>query len=81
MADAFLGAIGLLNLRWYETALNSPTIWRTILWTLYILSFILFLLLFPKAVGAAQKIKRAPAILVGILAFFVYQLVFLVFNR
>jgi hypothetical protein len=81
LPDTFLGAIGLLDLRWYETALNSPTIWRTILWTLYILSFILFLLLFPMAVAAAQKIKRAPAIFVGVLAFFVYQFVFLIFNR
>ncbi len=34
LTDSFLGAVGLLDLRWYETALNSATIWRTILWIL-----------------------------------------------
>ena len=28
LPDSFLGAIGLLDLRAYEVALNSPTIWR-----------------------------------------------------
>jgi hypothetical protein len=27
LPDSFLGAIGILDLRWYELALNSPTIW------------------------------------------------------
>jgi hypothetical protein len=36
LPDSFLGAIGLLNLREYEVALNSPPIWRTLLLTLYI---------------------------------------------
>ena len=81
LPDSFLGAIGLLDLRWYEVALNSPTIWRAILLTLYSLSFLWFLVLFPKATGAAQRIKTAPAIFVGVLAFFVYQFVFLIFNR
>jgi hypothetical protein len=79
--DSFLGAIGLLNLREYEVILNSPTIWRTILWILYTLSFILFLVLFPKGVAAAQRIRRGPAVLVGVLAFIAYQGMFLVFNR
>ena len=81
LPDSFLGAIGVLNLREYEVVLNSPTIWRTILWTLYGLSFVLFLIFFPKAVGAAQRIRRGPALLVGILAFVTYQGVFLIFNR
>jgi hypothetical protein len=51
LPDSFLGAIGVLDLRAYEVALNSPTIWRAILWTLYGLSLILFVVLFPKAVG------------------------------
>jgi hypothetical protein len=81
LIDSFLGAIGLLDLKWYEQALNSATIWRTILWTLYTLSFVLFLILFPKGVGAAQRIRRGPAILVGVLSFLVYQVFFIIFNR
>jgi hypothetical protein len=81
LPDSFLGAIGLLNPREYEVALNSPTIWRTILWLLYGASIIWFLVLFPKGVGAAQRLRRGPAILVGVLAYRVYQGVFVIFNR
>jgi hypothetical protein len=81
LPDSFLGAIGIINQREYEIALNSPTIWRTILWIFYGLYLLLFLILFPKGVGAAQRIRRGPAILIGVLAFVVYQGVFLIFNR
>jgi hypothetical protein len=81
LPDSFLGAIGLLDLRWYETALNTPTIWRTLLWISYGLFFLLFVLLYPKAVGAAQRIKTGPAIPVGVLSFVVYQGGFRIFNR
>ncbi len=79
--DSFLGAIGLLDQRWYEVALNSPTIWRTLLWTVYSISFVLFLVLFPKGIGAARRIRSGPAIVVGLLSFVVYQGVFFIFNR
>jgi hypothetical protein len=81
LTDSFLGAIGVLDQRWYEQALNSATIWRTLLWMLYSLSFVLFLVLFTKGIGSAQRIRRAPAIFVGVLSFLVYQGVFLIFNR
>jgi hypothetical protein len=51
------------------------------LWIFYGLFGLLFLVLYPKAVGAAQRLKPAPAILIGLLAFVVYQGVFLIFNR
>jgi Yip1 domain len=81
LPDSFLGAIGVLDLRWYEVALNSPTIWRAILMTLYWLSVLWFMVLFPMASAAAQRIKRGPAIFVGLLAYFTYQFVFFIFNR
>ncbi len=55
--DTFLAAIGLLDVSWYEVQLNTPTIWRTVLWTCYGLYFIFFLVLFPKATGASQRLK------------------------
>jgi hypothetical protein len=79
--DSFLGAIGLLDLRWYEVQLNSPTIWRAILWTLYSIALIMLPVLLTKGVGSAQRIKRAPVVLIGIVAAIVYQGVFLIFNR
>ena len=81
LPETFLGAIGLLDFRWYETALNSPTIWRVILWIFYGGSIFVFLILFPKAVGAARRLRPGPAILIGVLSYLVYQGVFLIFNR
>lgn len=79
--DTFLGAIGLLDVKWYEVQLNSPTIWRALLWTCYGASFLFFFILFPKAAGASQRLKPAPAILIGVLAYLLYQFIFLIFNR
>lgn len=81
LPSSFLGAIDIIDLREFEIALNSPTIQRTILWIFYGLYLILFLILFPKGVGAAQRMQRGPTILIGVLAFFVYQGFFLIFNR
>ena len=81
LTDSFLGAIGLLDLRWYEVALNSPTIWRTILLTLYGIALAMLALLSVKAVSASQKIKGGPALFVGLVAAIVYQVMFMVFNR
>ena len=81
LPDSFLGAIGLLDLRWYEVALNSPTIWRTILLTVYSIALILLVVLSIKGVRAAQRIKPGPAIFIGIVAAIVYQGVFFIFNR
>lgn len=81
LTDSFLGAIGILDLRWYELALNSPTIWRTILTILY--GFALFLLFYLsiKGVSASQKTKGGAALFIGIVAAVVYQGVFFIFNR
>jgi hypothetical protein len=81
LPDAFLGAIGFLDLREYEVILNSPTIWRVILLTLYSLSIVWYLVLFPKGIGAAQRIGRGPAIFIGVFTFLVYLFFFLTFNR
>lgn len=81
LPDSFLGAIGLLDLRAYEVALNTPTIWRAILLTLYGLSGIWFGVLFTKGVIAAQRLRPAPAIVVGLVSYFAYQGVFVIFNR
>jgi len=81
LTDSFLGAIGLLDLRWYEVQLNSPTIWRTILLTLYSIALIMLFVLLTKGVFASQRIKRIPGILIGLVAFVVYQGTFFIFNR
>jgi hypothetical protein len=80
LTDSFLGAIGLLDLRWSEVQLNSPTIWRAILLTLYSIALIMLFVLLTRGVIASQRIKRGPAILIGLVAFVVYQGTFFIFN-
>jgi hypothetical protein len=81
LPDSFLGAIGLLDLRQYEVALNSPTLWRAILLTLYSIYLLWFIVLFTKAVAVAQRIRLSQALVVGLVTFAVYQGVFFIFNR
>lgn len=81
LTDSFLGAIGLLDLRWYEVALNTPTIWRTILLTLYSIALILLVVLMIKGVRSSQKVKLVPAIFIGATSAIIYQGIFFVFNR
>jgi hypothetical protein len=61
--------------------MSSATPAAFVLWIFYGLFGLLFLVLYPKAVGASQRLRPAPAILIGLLAFVVYQGVFLIFNR
>jgi hypothetical protein len=81
LTDSFLSAIGLLDQRWYEVQLNSPTIWRTILLTLYGIALVLLFVYLIIGVSRAQKIKSGHALWIGVIAAIVYQGVFLVFNR
>ena len=81
LPDSFMIVIGVLDPRWYEEQLNSATIWRVILLTLYGLSILWFCVLFPKGVGAAQRLRTGPAVAVGLSAYVVYQFVFVIFNR
>ena len=81
LTDSFLGAIGLLDLRWYEVALNSPTIWRTILLTLYGTALLMLLVQLTLGVKSVQKIKLRHAFWIGSFAAVVYQVLFMVFNR
>lgn len=81
LLTSFLGGVHIIDQREYEHMLNSPTLWRTILWIQFAIYLVWFLLLFAKGIGAAQRIRRSPAILMAVLAFLVYQLFFFIFNR
>lgn len=78
---SFLSAIGVIDARQHEIDMNSPTIFRTILWICYSIYFIAFLILFPLAVRVVHKINWLKSVVVGVLAFILFQTVFLVFNR
>ncbi|MGC4119558.1 MAG: YIP1 family protein [Myxococcales bacterium] len=78
---SFLGAIHVIDAQEHERAMNTPTVWRTLIWTLMIAYLAWFLVLFSKAVGAAHKLGRAPAIALGVTGFAVFQTVYFIFNR
>jgi hypothetical protein len=81
VTDSFLSAIGLLDQTWYEAQLNSPTIWRTILFTLYGIGLVLLFVYLIIGVYKVHKIKPVHALWIGFIAAVVYQVVFMVFNR
>lgn len=78
---SFLGAMHIIDQRNYEIALNSPTLWRTLLWIQMMIYLAAFILLFSKGVKVVYSMKTWPSVLLGTLGFVVYQLFFLIFNR
>lgn len=78
---SFLSATGVIDARQHEIDMNSPTIFRTLLWICYAIYFIAFLTLFPLAIKVAHKLSTAKSILIGWTGFICFQLIFLVFNR
>lgn len=78
---SFFSAIGLIDAKQHEIDMNSPTIFRTLLWTCYSIYLLYFLILFPLSVRVVHKLNWAKSILIGVLGFVVFQLVFLIFNR
>ncbi|MCK6692052.1 MAG: hypothetical protein L6Q97_08110 [Thermoanaerobaculia bacterium] len=78
---SFMSAIGVIDARQHEIDMNSPTIFRTLLWICYSVYFLAFLILFPLTVRVVHKLSTVRSIGIGWLAFVVFQVIFLVFNR
>jgi hypothetical protein len=78
---SLLSAIHIISAREHEIAMNSPTIWRTVIWTLMIIYLLWFCVLFSKATAAVHRVSRIQAVLIGVTGFVAFQIVFLIFNR
>ncbi|HSW54753.1 MAG TPA: YIP1 family protein [Ignavibacteriaceae bacterium] len=78
---SFLSAVGVIDAKQHEIAMNSPTIFRTILWICYSIYFIAFFILFPISVRVVHKINWIKSITIGSSAFIIFQTIFLIFNR
>ena len=78
---SILSATGVIDARQHEIDMNSPTIYRTLLWICYSLYFIAFLILFPLSVRVVHKLNWIKSILIGIPGFLLFQTIFFVFNR
>jgi hypothetical protein len=78
---SFLSALRIIDARQHEIAMNSPTIFRTLLWTFYSIYFVAFLILFPLAIKVTQKLSTLKSIFIGWTGFIFFQIIFLIFNR
>jgi hypothetical protein len=81
LLTSFLGAIHVISQKDYEVALNSPTIWRTLLWIQMLIYLLWFLFLFREGVQKVHGLKGWKAALAGTAGFAAYQGFFLIFNR
>ena len=81
LTDAFLAFTGAIDMKEYEAALNSPTFWRSLLWTLFAIYFAWFILLFTKGLRKVQKLPVSSSLLLGFIALLLYQGILLIFIR
>lgn len=81
LITSFLGATGIIDQNAYEKSLNSPTIWRTLLWIQMSIYLVWFTWLFSRAVRISHQLNGWMSGLIGLTGFVVYQLFFLIFNR
>jgi hypothetical protein len=78
---SLLSAAGIIDAREHEVAMNSPTIYRTLLWVCYSLYAAGFLIFFPIAVRAVHKLSTIKSVLIGVFGYLIFQTIFFVFNR
>jgi Yip1 domain len=78
---SFMSAIGVIDAKQHEIDMNSPTIFRTLLWICYSVYFLAFFILFTLSVKVVHKLGWLTSFGIGSLAFIIFQLIFLIFNR
>lgn len=78
---SFFSAIGVIDARQHEIDMNSPGIWRNLLWFFYSLYGVAFLILFPIVVKVVHGLSTIKSMLIGWMAFVLFQVIFLLFNR
>lgn len=81
LTDAVLSITGIIDMKRYELLLNSPTIWRKILLTLYVIYFSWFLLLFTIGVRVSQGFGYFKSLLIALFGLVVFQTILLIFIR
>ena len=78
---SFFSMIKVIDARQHEIAMNTPTVWRAILWTCFAIYFLAFPALFYKTVRKVHGLGRAGSLFIAITGFMLFQLIFLIFNR
>jgi hypothetical protein len=57
---SILSALKVINANQHEIAMNSPTIWRTLLWATFAIYLSAFMILFSKCVRTVHKLSPYP---------------------
>jgi len=81
LVTTFLGYLHVIDQRWYEDAMSTPTPFRTLIWTLMIGYVTWFGVMFTKGAGAAHRLRVIPSLMTGLVGVVVYNLLFVIFNR
>lgn len=81
LADAFMGFTGVIDIRWYEAALNSGTFWDYLYKALMLIYMVWFIMIFYKGIKAANGFNMPKALLTSVLTFMVFQAVLVIFIR
>lgn len=81
VAVALLGGFHVIDGRAHEHAMNAPTLARHVLWFFMAIYMLAFPIYFTKALARAHRLRTGAAVFLGLTGFFIYQLVFLLFNR
>jgi hypothetical protein len=78
---SFFSMIKVIDARQHEIAMNTPTVWRAILWSCFAIYFFAFPALFYRTIRTVHGLGRAASLFTAITGFILFQLIFLVFNR
>jgi hypothetical protein len=73
LTDAVMGALGIIDMKAYESALNGPTFWKSLLWTLSLIYFVWMITRFAKGIRVEQRTSWFESAGLGLLAFLAMQ--------
>jgi hypothetical protein len=81
LPESILGTLGVIDVPRAEAALSSQTMWHEAAMLLYAISITWCIVLFCIGIGAGQRLRRTPAVIVGLFVYLIYQIALVMFNR
>ncbi len=81
LAMSLASVTGIIDPTAHEVAMNSPGIWRNILWLSFALYVGYFVLTFTVVARVTHRLSWFTSAITGVASFVCFQTVFLVFNR
>jgi len=81
LTDAFLSYIHVIDMHEFEIALNTPTFWRSLWWTLAFFYLAGLMILFIKGVKSVHNTSSSASVVLGVTGMIAYQIILLIFIR